>query len=62
LRLAKDFTPQRLERAAARALELKSCSYRALRALITAGQHDVPDDTSVPTLTHVNVRGQSYFQ
>jgi transposase len=62
LRLARDFSPQRLERAAARALELKSCSYRALRALITAGQHDDPDDTAVPTLTHVNVRGQSYFQ
>jgi len=62
LRLAKDFTPQRLESAAARAVELKSCSYRALRALITAGPHDVPADTTVLTLTHVNVRGQSYFQ
>ena len=62
LRLAKDFSPQGLERAAARALELKSCSYRALRALIMAGRHDVPVDTAVPPLTHVNLRGQTYFQ
>lgn len=62
LRLAKDFSPQGLERAAIRALELKSCSYRALRALIAAGQHDLSDDTAVSTLTHVNLRGQTYFQ
>lgn len=61
LRLAKDFSPQALECAASRALELKCFSYRALRALIAAPEPVFADGNS-SSLSHVNVRGQAYFQ
>lgn len=60
LRLAKDFSPDALERAAARAVALATFSYRALRALIS-----VPDSTPEQpslALTHANVRGGEYFR
>ena len=60
LRLAKDFSPQRLEAACERALALKSFSYRAVRTLIEA-----PMDTAAQPaldLAHENVRGSDYFQ
>jgi transposase len=60
LRLALDFSPERLERACERALLLKSYSYRAVRALI-----EMPDPPSAhPALdvAHENVRGADYFQ
>lgn len=60
LRLARDFTPARLEAACERALALRSYSYRAVRTLI---------ETPVPSpahpaldLAHDNVRGPEYFQ
>ena len=46
LRLAKDFSPDALERAAERAVALATFSYRALRALIS-----VPDSTHRTTFT-----------
>ncbi len=62
LRLAKDFSPQALEQASKQALELKSCSFRALKALIAAGKKEIEQDTTVSNLAHSNVRGQTYFQ
>jgi hypothetical protein len=60
LRLAKDFSPAALERAAERAVTLATFSYRALRALI-----GVPDSTPEQpslALAHANVRGGEYFR
>jgi transposase len=65
LRLAKDFSPQALERAAHRALELNAFSYRALRSLITAPEPVCANATvnaNAASLGHVHVRGQAYFQ
>lgn len=60
LRLAKDFSPEKLEVACGRALALQSYSYRAVRALITATPAAC---VSVPRLpAHGNVRGSDYFQ
>jgi transposase len=61
LRLARDFSPAALERAAERALALKTFSYRALRTLVTA---PAPDESAQPSLAlnHENVRGEKYFQ
>jgi transposase len=60
LRLARDFSPEALERAAERAVELKTFSYRALRALIaTPAPSQPPEATPVPD--HENVRGEKYF-
>jgi len=59
LRLAHDFSAAALEQAAQRALELKTYSYRAIRALIIAPPTAAPEPT--PTPEHDNVRGARYF-
>jgi len=60
LRLAKDFSPDALERAAERAVTLATFSYRALRALISAPD-STPEQPSL-ALAHANVRGGEYFR
>ncbi len=59
LRLAKDFSPDALERAAERAVALATFSYRALRALISAPTVEA-EPPALP-LAHANVRGSEYF-
>jgi len=59
LRLAHDFSGVALERACQRALELKSFSYKAVRALINAPVPDSAEPTPIPA--HGNVRGATYF-
>lgn len=61
LRLSRDFSPEQLEAAARRALELKVYSYRALRALITTKTPAGPEPQPLG-LDHENVRGGKYFQ
>ncbi|MGH8632287.1 MAG: Mu transposase domain-containing protein, partial [Burkholderiales bacterium] len=58
LRLAKDFSPEKLEAACTRALSLKSTSYRAVRALIQAPEQT---ELSLSLPAHGNVRGSSYY-
>ena len=60
LRLARDFSPEALERAAERAIALKSFSYRALRTLIATPAVSEPVQSTLP-LEHDNVRGGKYF-
>ena len=60
LRLARDFSPEALERAAARAVALRTFSYRALRALIAAPPPAEPERAAL-ALEHENVRGGTYF-
>lgn len=60
LRLAADFSPAQLETACEHALQLKSYSYRALRALITAVPLSPVQTALLPI--HPNVRGPDYFQ
>lgn len=62
LRLARDFSPEQLEAAAARALELKVYSYRAIRSLITAKSKASSAEQPALALDHENVRGGKYFQ
>jgi transposase len=60
LRLARDFSTEALERAAERAIALKTFSYRALRTLITTPATSEPTQSTLP-LDHENVRGGEYF-
>lgn len=60
LRLARDFSAAALERAARRAITLKTFSYRALRALIAAPAVDAEPESPLP-IEHENVRGGKYF-
>lgn len=60
LRLAKDFSPQKLEAACERALALRSYSYRAVRTFI-----EIPAAAPAQPaldLAHENLRGPDYFQ
>lgn len=59
LRLAHDFSGGALEAACRRALELRSFSYKAVRALINAPVPDSADPAPIPA--HDNVRGATYF-
>jgi len=59
LRLALDFSPEQLEVACQRALELKSLSYRAIVTLLKAAPPTVPPP--LPKIAHDNVRGAVYF-
>lgn len=61
LRLAQDFSPQQLAAACERALLLKACSYRSVRALITTPPATEPGDSRQLSLVHENVRGSDYF-
>lgn len=60
LRLARDFTPERLEAASERALALQSYSYRTVRTLIETPAPPAPHPAL--DLAHDNVRGPEYFQ
>jgi hypothetical protein len=62
LRLEKDFSAAALEIACAKALALKSYSYRLLRNLLTTmSSSDEPEQTRQLSLVHDNVRGSDYF-
>lgn len=60
LRLAQDFSPQQLALACERAVLLKACNYRSVRALITTPPTESGDSRQV-SLVHENVRGPEYF-
>jgi transposase len=60
LRLAQDFSPARLAAACERALILKACNYRSVRALIVTPPTESGDARQL-SLMHENVRGPEYF-
>jgi transposase len=60
LRLASDFSPQQLAAACERAITLKACNYRSVRAFILTPQTE-SGDTRQLSLVHENVRGPEYF-
>jgi transposase len=70
INLTRDYEPVRVEAAARRALEFKTCSYRSMKAILSAGldrQPDNPDEIwkqpGLPELLpHQNIRGQGYYQ
>jgi hypothetical protein len=59
LRLAHDFSPEQLEVACQRALDLKSVSYRAVVTLLKSAPPVTPPP--LPKIAHDNVRGAAYF-
>lgn len=60
LRLASDFSPEKLAAACERAIAFKACNYRAVRALITTPPTE-PGESRQLSLVHENVRGPEYF-
>jgi len=65
INLTRDYDPPRVEAAARRALEFNSCSYRSMKAILSAGL-DRHDNGAQPALLgllpHQNIRGQEYYQ
>jgi len=61
LRLAVDFSPAALERAATHALALKVHTYSALRDLIQQRDIVPPSPPATTAVVHENVRGAKYF-
>jgi transposase len=66
INLTRDYEPVRVEAAARRALEFKSCSYRSMKAILSSGldrQKDNGEQPELPgLLPHENIRGQEYYQ
>ncbi len=66
LRLASRYSKERLEAACRRAIVMKACSYKSIRAIREAGLDRQPmEPAEVPVaygLAHGNVRGAAYYQ
>jgi transposase len=64
LRLAKTYSPERLEAASQRALHLQACSYSSLRSILKRSldrQTTLELETGKPGPRHENVRGAGYY-
>jgi transposase len=64
LRLAKQYSPVRLEAAASRALALDACSYQSVKSILKCNLDSQPVELAAPPkppLHHPNIRGSKYF-
>ncbi len=67
LRLGKTYSPERLEAACARALQMKAYSYKNVESILKKGLDRqplmaAPSQTPLPLLEHANLRGKEYYQ
>lgn len=65
INLTRDYEPLRVEAAARRALEFNSCSYRSMKAILSAGleRHVSAEQPAIPgLLPHQNIRGKEYYE
>jgi transposase len=64
MRLAKEYTPARMERAAERALLTGACRYQSVKSILKNSLDLLPVDTEVPAAapaSHDYIRGSEYF-
>ncbi len=66
IRLGRHYEPERVEAAAERALKFNACSYRSMKAILSAGldrQLDNVENSGQMSLPlHQNIRGRGYYQ
>ncbi len=65
MRLAKDYSNERLEAACARALLLNACSYKHVKSILEKGLDNQPLPSAADSVTpilHYNLRGKDYYQ
>ncbi len=63
LRLAKRYSPGRLEAACKRAITIRGYSYRSVESILKNGldKYQLPEQKPQPAITHENIRGSGYF-
>lgn len=64
LRLAKQYSPARLEAAARRAVAFNTCSYHSVKSILKCNLDSLPIELAAPAkppLDHPNIRGSEYF-
>src|SRR5688572_21155013 len=66
IRLAKQYTPARMEAAAERALLTGACRYRSVQSILknsldTTPVAVTPGPAAAPPVRHDNIRGSEYF-
>ncbi|MFH1753426.1 MAG: IS21 family transposase [Candidatus Omnitrophota bacterium] len=63
LRLAKRYSPERLEAACKRAVAIRGLSYRSIESILKNGldKHELPELTPQGAIAHENIRGGGYF-
>jgi transposase len=64
LRLGKQYSLQRLEAAARRAVRLRACSYKSIKSILNNKLDRLPPEepaAASPPLEHPNIRGADYF-
>jgi transposase len=65
MRLGKRYSPERLEAACARALQIKAYSYRSVESILRNGldRHSpaLVSNDSKPPVQHANIRGKDYY-
>jgi len=64
IRLAKRYSPERLEAACGRALLLKAYSYKNVESILknNLDKQDLPEPTTGKPIIHYNLRGKEYYQ
>jgi hypothetical protein len=63
-RLAREYTPPRLEAACTRALAIRSPNLKSVTNILKSGldrQHSLPTSTPGALPVHENIRGPDYF-
>lgn len=63
LRLAKRYSPERLEASCKRAVAIRGMTYRTIESILKNGldRHELPETGLQPAIAHENIRGGSYF-
>ncbi len=63
LRLAKRYSPERLEAACKRAIAIRGYSYRSVESILKNGldKRELPEQKPQPAIAHENIRGGNYF-
>ena len=63
LRLAKRYSPERLEAACKRAIAIRGCRYKSIESILKNGldKNPLPDKSPQPVVLHENIRGGEYF-
>lgn len=67
LRLAKSYSPERLEAACACALHIKGYSYKSVESILKTGLDKKkewlePSPSLIKPISHLNIRGKQYYQ